>query len=305
MVRSAPIPRTVVSPRISFFRFISSQSVGILFLCAYKLQTHEISLCSTSNKASKSLFFSILSDLHHKMRYVAPGKGKPLGLMPPSWDNSETSSQEDDKREARGFGSRKRDVYYDTDDEDNQSFMAPAPYGWTQPYLTMVTPKDEEEAKKPHGKGRMESPKLIATHYASPKRKHNDVDAGTYEEATAHTSTTKKVALNVRISVKPMDEWGFGLKDEPTSPVKRPMRTKLRLRLLEKHQNHELIHREIVHRRLLDLAEKKELNKVVKAMTEAVNTTRYGLQCVFCRISALEESNKKLSAAFSNAIPPP
>ncbi|KAK1611896.1 hypothetical protein QYE76_035569 [Lolium multiflorum] len=163
------------------------------------------------------------------MRYVAPRKGKPFGLMPPSWDNSETSSQEDDRREARG----------------------------------------------------------------------------TYEETTAHTSTTKKMTLNTRIRVKPMDEWGFMLKDEPTSPVKLPIRTKLRLSLLEKHQNHELTHREIVRRRLLDLAEKKELNRVVKAMTEAVNSTRYELQSAIRRISALEESNRKLRAAFSNAIPPP
>jgi hypothetical protein len=128
----------------------------------------------------------------------------------------------------------------------------------------MVTPEDEEEAKKPHGKGRVESLKLIVTHYASPKCKHNDFDAGTYEEATTHTSTTKKMTLNARISMKPMDECGFVLKDEPTSLVKLSMRTKLHLSLLEKHQNHELIHREVVHRRLLDLAKKQEINKVVK-----------------------------------------
>jgi hypothetical protein len=113
------------------------------------------------------------------------------------------------------------------------------------------------------------------------------------------------MTLNARISVKPMDEWGFVIKDEPTSPVKPHMRTKLRLSLLEKHQNHELIHREVVCRRLLDLAEKKELNRVVKAMTEAVNSTCYELQSAIHHISALEESNRKLRAAFSNAIPPP
>jgi hypothetical protein len=53
------------------------------------------------------------------MRYVAPGKGKLFGLMPPSWDNFETSSQEDGKREAQGFSSRKREIYYDLYDEDN------------------------------------------------------------------------------------------------------------------------------------------------------------------------------------------
>jgi hypothetical protein len=95
----------------------------------------------------------------------------------------------------------------------------------------------------------VESLKLVATHYVSPKHKHIDVDAGTYEETNAYTSTTKKMTLNARISVKPMDEWGFILKDEPASPVKPPMRTKLRLSLLKKHQNHECIHREVVRQR--------------------------------------------------------
>jgi hypothetical protein len=83
------------------------------------------------------------------------------------------------------------------------------------------------------------------------------------------------------------------------------MRTNLRLSLLDKHQKHELIHREVVRRRLVDLAEKKELNKVVKAMTEAVSSTRYELHSAIHRIATLEESNRKLRAAFSNAIPLP
>ena len=67
----------------------------------------------------------------------------------------------------------------------------------------MVTPEDQEEAKKPHGKGRVESLKLISTNYASPKRKFSGVDAGTYEETTAHTSTTKKITKNARMIMKP------------------------------------------------------------------------------------------------------
>jgi hypothetical protein len=142
----------------------------------------------------------------------------------------------------------------------------------------MVTPEDKKEAKKPHGKGRVESLKLIATHYASPKHKHNGVDAGTYKETTAHTSTTKKMTRNARISVKPMEEWGFKLNDEPAPPVNPPMRTKIRISLLEKQQQHELLHREIVHRPILDLAGKKELNEVVEVMTDAMNST-----CSDCR----------------------
>ena len=75
--------------------------------------------------------------------------------------------------------------------------------------------------------------------------------------------------------------------------------------LLEKHHQHELIHREIVRQRLLDLADKKELNEVVEVMTEAVNSTRSELQRAIHCTSDLEESNRKLRAAVSNAIPPP
>jgi hypothetical protein len=57
--------------------------------------------------------------------------------------------------------------------------------------------------------------------------------------------------------------------------------------------------------RLLDLENKKELNEVVEVMTDAMNSTRYKLQKALRRISALEESDRKLCAAVSNAIPPP
>ena len=226
--------------------------------------------------------------------------------MPPSWDSFQTLSLEDDKREAQGLSPRNREPSYDSYNEDYEPFMHQASRGWKQPeYFALVMPEDEEEAKKPHGKGRVESLKLISTNYASPKRKHNGVDVGTYEETTTHTSTTKKMTLNARISVKPMEGWGFVLKDEPASPVKPPMTTKLRSSLLEKHQQYELIHQKIVRRRLLDLADKKELNKVVLVMTEAVNTTRSELQRAIRHIYALEESNKKLRAAVSSTIPPP
>ena len=169
----------------------------------------------------------------------------------------------------------------------------------------MVTPEDEEEAKKPHGKGHVESLKLISTNYASPKRKFNGVDAGTYEETTAHTSTTKKVMLTARISVKPLEEWDFKLKDEPTPPNKPLMRTKQRISQLEKYQKEELFHRDIVRRRLLNLENKKEINEVVEVITDAMNSTRSELQKALRRISSLEEMNRKLRAAVSNTIPPP
>jgi hypothetical protein len=106
-VRPRTIPMTVVLHKITFFNFISFYIVRILFLCDHKLQTHEISFCFTPNKASQSSSFFILSDLHHKMRYLAPGKRKPFGIMPPSWDSFYTSSVEDDKHDAQGLSPRK------------------------------------------------------------------------------------------------------------------------------------------------------------------------------------------------------
>jgi hypothetical protein len=60
----------------------------------------------------------------------------------------------------------------------------------------------------------------------------------------------------------------------------------------------------VVRRCLLNSAEKKELNEVVEAMNEAGNSMRSELQRAIHHISALEESNRKLRAAFSNIIPP-
>jgi hypothetical protein len=41
-----------------------------------------------------------------KMRYPPPGIVKPLRLMPHSWDKHQTTSQEDDDREANGLSPR-------------------------------------------------------------------------------------------------------------------------------------------------------------------------------------------------------
>ena len=98
----------------------------------------------------------------------------------------------------------------------------------------MVRPEDEEEAKKPHEKGHVETLKIITTNYPVPKRKRSpQVDAGTYEETTAHTSTTKKVTRNARMSMKPQDDWGFYFPDAPFVPEKPVSKTKQRLSALE------------------------------------------------------------------------
>jgi hypothetical protein len=111
------------------FKSLSFYIVGIIFLCDHKLQTHEISFCFTPNKAFQSFSFFILSDLHRQMRYSAPGKGKPFVLMPPSWDSFQTSSLEDDKREAQGFSPRNRDPSYESYDESYEPYMHQAPPG--------------------------------------------------------------------------------------------------------------------------------------------------------------------------------
>jgi hypothetical protein len=66
-----------------------------------------------------------------------------------------------------------------------------------------------------------------------------------------------------------------------------------------------MIHREIVHRCLLDLENKNELNDMLGRFVDAMNTMRTDMQSSLRRISTLEKANKKLRAAVSNAIPPP
>jgi hypothetical protein len=83
------------------------------------------------------------------------------------------------------------------------------------------------------------------------------------------------------------------------------MRTKHRISLLEKYQREELVHRDIVCRRLLNLENKKETNEMVGVITYAINSMRSELQKALHRISPLEEMNRKLRAAVSNTIPPP
>ena len=118
------------------------------------------------------------------MLYPVPGKGKPLGLMAPSWDSFQTSSIEADDREAQGLSPKNREYSYDSYDADDDDLYDPdndgdydvlinkAMNGWQQPeWLAMVRPADEEEAKKPQGKGCVETLKIITTNYHVPKRK--------------------------------------------------------------------------------------------------------------------------------------
>jgi hypothetical protein len=54
--------------------------------------------------------------------------------------------------------------------------------------------------------------KLITTNYPLPKCKiSTQADAFTYEDTTAHMSTTRKITKNDRLSVNPQDDWGFFL----------------------------------------------------------------------------------------------
>lgn len=225
------------------------------------------------------------------MIYPVPGKGKPLGLMAPSWDSFQTSSIEADDRDAQCLSPKNQEQSYDSYDADDEVSYDPdddcdydvlinkAMNGWQQPeWLAMVRHEDREEEKKPHMKVRVETLKIITTNYHVPKRKRSpQVDACTYEETTAHTSTTKKVTRNTRMSVKPQDNWGFYFPDVPFVPEKPVSKTKQRLSALEVYQKEELIHREVVRRRLLNLENKKELNAILGRFFDAVNTMRTDL----------------------------
>jgi hypothetical protein len=71
--------------------------------------------------SSKSFLLLISTDPIYIMLYPVPGKGKPLGLMAPSWDSFQTSSMEDDDREAQGLSPKNKEhsfESYDSEDED-------------------------------------------------------------------------------------------------------------------------------------------------------------------------------------------
>ena len=69
------------------------------------------------------------------MRYLAPGIGKPLGLMPPPRDDDEASPHDDGDHVTRGPSPRWRESSYDSydgdDDLGNDDDDPEAPYrGW-------------------------------------------------------------------------------------------------------------------------------------------------------------------------------
>jgi hypothetical protein len=63
-----------------------------------------------------------------------------------------------------------------------------------------------DKAHKPHRKGHIETIKFITMDEAPMPRRSPVVATGTYEETTAHTSTTKKIHLKALIGVKPQEE---------------------------------------------------------------------------------------------------
>jgi hypothetical protein len=69
---------------------------------------------------------------------------------------------------------------------------------------------DEDDAKKPHGKGHVETVKLIRTDHQANKRKRSPPEinamAGTRKETTSHNSRMKKLTINARMTVKPQNK---------------------------------------------------------------------------------------------------
>jgi hypothetical protein len=78
--------------------------------------------------------------------------------------------------------------------------------------------------------------------------------------------------------------------------------TKQHLSALETYQKKEMIHRDIVHRHLLDFSSKKDLNDMMGRFVDATNTMCIDMQKSFRRIFALEETNKKLCGVAAHAI---
>ena len=151
------------------------------------------------------------------MLYPVPGKGKPLGLIAPSKDNSRSPSMEDEIIEIERFSPRYQEYvetsYYNSDGDDDgdwgntyisNDLYDPPGVDW----MAMKKAQEEREGRKPHGKGRMETVKFVTIDSRALKRKEKPyVDAGTSKEAAVPVS---RHTIGARMSVRPQKEWKDG-----------------------------------------------------------------------------------------------
>jgi hypothetical protein len=147
----------------------------------------------------------------------------------------------------------------------------------------------------------VETIKVISTRQASKRRRSSQGGsdmARVYREATSHTSTKKKLIFNVRMSVKPQEEWTDDLFEEMFSEKPPPTTLEQHVGKLEKYEKEELIHRDIVCYLLLKLITRR-------SKRYAMMTHKYWGCIVVLLINKSVESNeeqKVLTSGFDQGF---
>ena len=110
------------------------------------------------------------------------------------------------------------------------------------------------------------------------------------------------------MKVKPQEEWRYGfhfpdpsIMDEEEEVVPR---TKYCVRALEIYQKQELLYRIEVRHRLKEMEKKDDLLPLVTKLADKVDTLQSDLRRCYSRITALEDTNKKLRTAVLHAMAP-
>ena len=149
------------------------------------------------------------------MCYPVLGRGKPMGLIAPSRDRSSSPSMENDDDEVERFSPGYKEYvepsfYNNNPDEDWSDIYScrdvydPPEINWA----AMKRAQQEREDHKPHGKGRVEMVKFIATDPRTHKRKElPNIGASASKGATV---PLLKPTIGARMRVKPQKEWRYG-----------------------------------------------------------------------------------------------
>ena len=170
----------------------------------------------------------------------------------------------------------------------------------------MKKAQQEREDRKPHGKGRVETVQFITTDPRRHKHKElSNIGAGASNGAKAPLS---KMTIGARLKVKPQEEWRYGshfpdpsIMDDEEEAIPR---TKDRMQALEIYQKQELLHRVVVCHRLKEIEKKDDLLPLVTKLIDKVDTLQSDLRRCYSRITAMEDTNKKVRNAVFHAMAP-
>jgi hypothetical protein len=119
MVRTrgtAAVPVVIMTPDLSYFADFFPNLLRSFSWLTYGLIPHDLLSSIPLIYSSKPCFLLIPIDLIYTMLYPVLGKVKPLGLMAPSWHSFQTSSMDDDDREAQCLSPKNKEDSFESYD---------------------------------------------------------------------------------------------------------------------------------------------------------------------------------------------